>query len=100
MVGRVAGFVEIVDLSLMMMAKGLMGWMDHFMIGPLAWGGGFAVLYRSIPGNTSLVKGILFGIAAWLGMMVPLMALVPHIIFGAVMGTVFHMQAAPKPACR
>lgn len=39
MVGRVAGFVEIVDLSLMMMAKGLMGWMDHFMIGPLAWGG-------------------------------------------------------------
>ena len=66
-----------------------------------------------------MVKVILFGIAAWLGMMVmimpmpgagffgvaigimvPLMALVLHIIFGAVMGTVFHMQAAPKPAYR
>jgi len=46
MVGRVAGFVEIVDLSLMMMAKDLVGWMDHFMIGPLAWGGRVC---RSLP---------------------------------------------------
>lgn len=139
--GLVAGFVATAVLSLMMVAKGmmgvmpeldviamlsammgasaLMGWMGHFMIGTLAWGGGFAVLYRLIPGGTALVKGIVFGVAAWLGMMVmvmpmagaglfgmafgimaPMMTLVLHIVFGAVLGTVFHMLAAPKPALR
>ena len=139
--GLVAGFVATVVLSLMMVAKGLMGvmpeldviamlsammgtsallgWLGHFMIGTLAWGGGFAVLYGLIPGGTALVKGIAFGVAAWLGMMVmvmpmagagffgmafgimaPMMTLVLHIVFGAVLGTVFHMLAAPKPAFR
>ncbi|QCO57818.1 hypothetical protein EOK75_19320 (plasmid) [Pseudorhodobacter turbinis] len=137
--GLVAGFVATVVLSLMMVAKGMMGvmpeldviamlsammgvsaligWLGHFMIGTLAWGGGFALLYALIPGNTALVKGIVFGIAAWLGMMMmvmpmagaglfgmafgmmaPIMTLVLHIVFGAVLGTVFHMLAAPKAA--
>ncbi|MDP4034078.1 MAG: hypothetical protein Q8P60_14725 [Pseudorhodobacter sp.] len=139
--GLVAGFVATVILSAMMVAKGMMGimseldviamlgammgasammgWLGHFMIGTLVWGGGFAVLYALIPGNTALYKGILFGVAAWLGMMVmimplsgagffgmalglmaPMMTLVLHIVFGAVLGTVFHMLAAPKPASR
>lgn len=85
------------------------------MIGTLAWGGGFALLYGLIPGGVALTKGIAFGIAAWLGMMVmvmpmagaglfgmgfgimaPMMTLFLHIIFGAVLGTVFHMLAAPS----
>ena len=98
--GLVAGFVATVVLSLMMVAKGmmgvmpeldviamlsamigasaLMGWMGHFMIGTLAWGGGFVVLYGLIPGSTDLVKGLVFGFAAWLGMMMvvmPIMAI-------------------------
>ncbi len=133
--GLVAGFIATVVLSVMMVAKSMMGimpeldviamlsammgssamtaWLGHFMIGTLAWGGGFAVLYGLIPGGTALAKGIVFGIAAWLGMMVmimpmagaglfgmgfgimaPMMTLVLHIIFGAVLGTVFHMLAA------
>ena len=139
--GLVAGFGATVVLSAMMVAKTMMGvmpqldvvamlsammgaptivgWMAHFMIGTVAWGAGFAVLYGIIPGGTALMKGIAFGIAAWLGMMVmvmpmagaglfgmafgimaPIMTLVLHIIFGAVLGTVFHMLVEPKVVYR
>jgi len=134
-----AGFVATVVLSAMMIAKGMMGvmpeldviamlstmmgapavmgWLGHLMIGTLAWGGGFALLYGLIPGGTALIKGIVFGVAAWLGMMVmvmpmagagffgmtfgimaPMMTLVLHVVFGAVLGTVFHMLVEPKAA--
>ncbi len=128
--GAIAGFVATVVLSVMMVAKGMMGimpeldviamlsgmmgapsfigWIGHFMIGTLAWGVGFAVLYSAIPGGSALTKGVAFGIAAWLGMMImvmpmagaglfgmamgimaPMMTLVLHVIFGAVLGIVF-----------
>ncbi|MDP3959482.1 MAG: hypothetical protein Q8Q26_05330 [Pseudorhodobacter sp.] len=138
-VGLLAGFVATVVLSAMMIAKGMMGvmpeldviamlsmmmgapaavgWLAHFMIGTIAWGGGFAVLYALIPGGTALLKGIVFGVAAWLGMMImvmpmagaglfgmtmglmaPMMTLVLHVIFGAVLGVVYHMRATPALA--
>lgn len=134
--GLVAGFSATVVLSAMMVAKSMMGvmpeldvihmlsgmmgasaivgWLAHFMIGTVAWGGGFAVLYGMIPGSGAVMKGILFGIAAWLGMMVmvmpmagaglfgmafgvmaPMMTLVLHIVFGAVLGAVYQAQARP-----
>lgn len=134
--GLIAGFVSTVVLSAMMMAKTMMGvmpeldvihmlsammgapaaigWIGHFMIGTLAWGGGFAVLYRLIPGSGAIVKGILFGVAAWLGMMImvmpmagagffgmsfgimaPMMTLVLHVIFGAVLGAVYQTLSKP-----
>lgn len=134
--GLVAGFSATVVLSAMMVGKSMMGvmpeldvihmlsgmmgapavvgWLAHFMIGTLAWGGGFAVLYGLIPGSGAVMKGILFGIAAWLGMMVmvmpiagaglfgmafgvmaPMMTLVLHIVFGAVLGAVYQAQARP-----
>jgi len=137
--GFLAGFVATIVLSAMMIAKGMMGvmpeldviamlsmmmgapaalgWLAHFMIGTIAWGGGFAVLYALIPGGTALVKGIVFCIAAWLGMMIvvmpmagaglfgmnlgvmaPMMTLMLHIIFGAVLGVVYHTRATPATA--
>lgn len=134
--GLVAGFSATVVLSAMMVGKSMMGvmpeldvihmlgammgvsalfgWIVHFMIGTLAWGGGFAVLYGAIPGSGAVQKGILFGVAAWLGMMVmvmpmagagffgmamgimaPMMTLVLHIVFGAVLGAVYQVQARP-----
>ncbi|MET4104652.1 putative membrane protein YagU involved in acid resistance, partial [Roseovarius sp. MBR-78] len=121
--GLLAGFIATVVLSLLMMGKAMMGvmpeldviamlsgmmgmpaamgWIAHFMIGTIAWGGGFALLYSALPGGSAIVKGIVFGIAAWLmmmivvmpmagagmfgmnfGMMAPMMTLVLHIIFG------------------
>ncbi len=137
--GFLAGFVATVVLSAMMVVKGMMGvmpeldvaamigtmmgasvavgWIIHFMIGTIAWGGGFAVLYDMIPGGSAPLKGIVFGIAAWLGMMImimpmagvgffgldlgmmaPVMTLVLHIIFGAVLGFVYQMRAKPTLA--
>lgn len=131
----VAGFVATVVLSLLMMMKSRMGimpeldvismlgkmsqdmmgmggpavgWLLHFMIGTVAWGILFALLYSILPGAGSVVKGISFGVLAWLmmmigpmpmagaglfglnfGIMAPIMTLMLHIIFGAVMGWVF-----------
>ncbi|AML53031.1 DUF6789 family protein [Falsihalocynthiibacter arcticus] len=128
--GFLAGFIATAVLSVLMVMKGVMGvmpeldvaamlagmigapvivgWIAHFMIGTIAWGGGFAVLYDMIPGRSAVQKGIVFGIADWLGMMIvimpmagaglfglglgmmaPVMTLVLHIIFGAVLGAVF-----------
>ena len=128
--GFLAGFIATAVLSALMVAKGVMGvmpeldiaamlammmgapltvgWLARFMIGTLAWGGGFAVLYDAIPGGSAIVKGIVFGVAAWLAMMIavmpmagagifgmnfgimaPVMTLVLHIIFGAVLGAVY-----------
>lgn len=128
--GMIAGFVATVVLSAMMLIKGAMGvmpgldpiqmiagmvgasaavgWLGHFLIGTIAWGGGFAVLNSVIPTDSQMMKGILFGIAAWLlmmvatmpmagagffglgiGIMAPVLTLVLHVVFGAVLGGVY-----------
>ena len=137
--GLIAGFTATVVLSVLMIAKAMMGvmpeldviamlsammgapsiigWAVHFMIGTIAWGGGFALLYALIPGGSAVVKGIVLGVAAWLimmiavmpmagagffgmalGIMAPTMTLVLHVIFGAVLGAVYQNRAAPIPA--
>ncbi|MFQ5438160.1 MAG: DUF6789 family protein [Paracoccaceae bacterium] len=97
----------IAMLSGMMKTSAAMGWVAHFVIGTVAWGGIFAVANGSIPGSTQTLKGIVVGIAAWLMMMIVVMPmagggffgmnfgmmgfampLMLHIVFGAVMGFV------------
>ena len=128
--GISAGFAATMVLSVIMIAKSMMGlmpelnviemlsttmksapamaWLAHFMIGVLAWGGGFVLLSRALPGKTNLAKGISFGIAAWvvmmivvmpmtgagyfglnIGMRAPAMTLMLHLIYGAVLGFVY-----------
>lgn len=128
--GIIAGFAATAALSMIMVAKGMMGlmpqlnviamlgsmmnatpvvgWGVHLMIGIIGWGIGFAVVYNLLPGHASLTKGVSFGIAAWLimmlaimpmsgaglfglnlGMMAPAMTLMLHAIYGAVLGLVF-----------
>ncbi len=97
------------------MAQDMMGfggpavaWGMHFMIGTVLWGFLFAILYPLLPGSGAVGKGISFGVLAWLmmmigpmpmagaglfgmnlGLMAPMMTLILHVIFGAVMGLVF-----------
>ena len=132
----IAGFVATVVLSALMLIKSMMGvmpelnlatmlagmahdmmglpanpaigWALHFMIGTVAWGIGFALLYKALPGGAPVGKGIVFGALAWvlmmlipmpmagaglfamkLGMMAPVMTLVLHLIWGAVLGATF-----------
>ena len=135
--GLTGGFAGTVILSVLMIAKGMMGimpqldviamlaammglpaaiaWAAHFMIGTAAWGGGFALLNNLIPGNSSLVKGVAFGVGAWLlmmvmvmpmagaglfglslGIMAPMMTLVLHVVFGAVLGKVYESMLQNK----
>lgn len=131
-----AGFIATVVLSALMLMKSMMGvmpgldvirmltgmahnlmglpaspavgWLLHFMIGTVLWGIGFAVLYNVLPGRSPAIKGIVFGLLAWLlmmllpmpmagaglfglkmGMMAPVMTLLLHVIWGVVLGASF-----------
>lgn len=80
----------------------LIGWIIHFIIGTIVWGCIFYFIYNKLLGYP-VVKGISFGVIAWLlmmfipmsmsgeglfelklGMMAPIITLVLHIIYGAV----------------
>ena len=128
--GMVAGFVATIVLSALMVMKSMMGlmprldvitmlskmmgssiavgWIAHFMIGTVVWGGLFAWLDPQLPGRAHWMKGVTFGVGAWLlmmiavmpmagaglfganlGMIAPVITLVLHIIFGAVLGGVY-----------
>jgi len=137
--GVIAGLAATMVLSMIMIAKGMMGlmpelnviamlssmmkaapaigWVIHFMIGMIAWGVGFAIFRNVLPGNSNLSKGISFGIAAWvlmmvvimpmagaglfglnMGMVAPAMTLMLHVIYGAVLGLVFGKLGIAKAA--
>ncbi len=128
--GLIAGFAGTLALSMLMFMKGMMGvmpnldvigmlstmmngtavlgWMGHFLIGTVVWGLGFALLHDRLPGRSSVQKGVVFGTAAWvlmmlvvmpmagagvmglgLGLMAPIMTFMLHAVFGAVLGFVF-----------
>jgi hypothetical protein len=137
--GMVAGFMATIVLSALMLMKqqmGLMpqlnpiemltnmagastpavGWVIHFLIGTVLWGTLFAWLDPILPGGSHWLKGIVFGIGAWvlmmilpmpmsgagffgaqLGMMAPVMTLVLHLVYGAVLGGVYGLER-PEPA--
>ena len=135
--GIAAGLAATMVLSMIMVAKGMMGlmpelnviamlssmlktapifgWAAHFMIGALAWGLGFVAVSRMLPGKTDVAKGISFGVVAWvmmmvavmpmagagifglkMGMMAPMMTLMLHVIYGAVLGLVYGKLGAEK----
>jgi hypothetical protein len=134
--GLIAGFVATVVLTILMMMKktlGVMpeldpvhmlsemaaqnmgmepnimiGWIMHFMIGSVAWGGTFIVLNNVLPGTSQIAKGISLGIVVWfmmmigpmpmsgaglfglnMGILAPVMTFMLHIVFGVVLGAVF-----------
>ncbi len=132
--GMVAGFVATAVLSGLMLMKTMMGlmpeldviamltkmmgtstpiagWIAHFVVGTVVWGGLFALLDPSLPGQSHWVRGVVFGIGAWmlmmiavmpmagagmfgmnLGMMAPVMTFVLHVIFGAVLGAIYGLE--------
>jgi hypothetical protein len=92
-------------------------WMDHFIVGVVVWGllfSGFDALWES---RAYWLKGIIFGVFAWLMMMVlfmplakagwfgvrigPIAALVTlgyHLIYGLVLGVVYGLLTMWYPA--
>jgi hypothetical protein len=131
--GMGGGFVGTIVLSAIMVMKSAMGlmpqfdmigmlasmlggsrsvaWVVHFLIGTVLWGGLFAWLDPHLPSRSHWLKGTLFGIGAWvvmmvvlmpmagaglfavkLGMMVTMATLILHAVYGAVMGGVYGAQ--------
>ena len=135
--GIIAGFVATVVLTMLMIMKGMMGLMPelnvismlsgmansrmgmpaspmvgyllHFIIGAIVWGALYHKLNDSLPGGSQLMKGVVFGLGAWvlmmvlvmpmagagifgmkMGMMAPVMTLMLHVIFGAVLGFTYN----------
>ena len=117
MMGLMPELDVIAMLSSMMNTPPAVGWVMHFMIGMLAWGLGFVAFYRFLPGGSDISKGISFGIAAWvmmmlaimpmagaglfglkMGMPAPVMTLMLHVIYGAVLGLAYSKLGGGKSA--
>ena len=94
----------------------LAGWLWHFIIGTFWWGPLFALMAPILPGKRMWQKGVSFGFGASLLIMLmivplagagyfgmdlsplqPLITLLLHLVYGAVLGAVFE-RFAPAPA--
>ncbi|MBB3230186.1 MULTISPECIES: DUF6789 family protein [Halomonas] len=134
--GMMAGFVATLVISMILilrLAAGIIPWYDpievmnlaaqdllgtpdsrmlawgiHFAVGTLIWGVLFALLVPYLPGRTPTRRGLEFGVASWLvvmvtvfplagsglfglglGLVAPLSMLLAHVVFGAVIGAVY-----------
>lgn len=95
------------------------GWIVHFMIGTLGYGAALALLDRHLPGDSRVAHGMLLATAGWLLMMVllmpmagagffglnmgwtaPVMTLMLHLVFGAVLGWSFARAIAHQEGAR
>ncbi len=91
-------------------------WADHFIVGVLVWGLTFGAIAPLVPKWPDWLKGIVFGIVAWLLMMLIFMPVVGaglfakklgieaaafllglHLIFGIVLGVTYSLLAVWIP---
>ena len=92
------------------------GWIGHFVIGAVGWGVIYTWIRKLLPGP-AVVRGLIFGVLAWLVMMIvfmpvaghgffglslgiaaPLATFAQHLVFGAVLGAVYAAPEAPPPS--
>ena len=86
----------------------IFGWVMHFMMGAVLWGGLFAIFHKLLPTENPILKGMIFSVVPWFLMMtgampmsgaglfgtnisivVPFMTFAFHMVFGATLGKVF-----------
>lgn len=94
----------------------MIGWAVHFLIGIVVYGVAIATLARRL-GSSPIVSGIVIAVVGWLimmvmlmpmagaglfalslGVMAPVMTLVLHLIFGAVLGWTYGKLVADDAA--
>jgi hypothetical protein len=94
----------------------MIGWGVHVMIGAVLYGLAIALIGDRLPGRSDTGHGVLIGFAGWLvmmvmlmpmagaglfgmnlGMMAPMMTLVLHLIFGAVLGWTYGRLVGGAP---
>ena len=93
------------------------GWLWHFVIGMLWWGPLFAIMVPILPGRQVWQKGMAFGFGASLLIMLmvmplagagyfgmelsalqPVLTLLLHLVYGAVLGAAFERLSSSFPA--
>jgi len=113
----IAMLTDMAHANMGMPASPMVGWVAHFMIGTVVWGILFKLLYGRLPGGNALLKGMSFSVLAWLmmmvgpmpmagaglfgtnlGMMAPVMTLMMHLIWGAVLGYTYGRLQADSSA--
>lgn len=86
----------------------VVGWIIHFVVGTLIWGTLFALWAPHLPGSSDTRRGLVFGLVAWLvvmitvfplagsgmfgmgfGLIAPISTLLGHIVFGLVLGATY-----------
>ena len=109
----IAEIVAIVDHYTGLQFPPDTGWVGHFLIGTFGWGIIYTWVRKILPGPAA-VKGMIFGVLAWLAMMLvfmpaaghgffglalgwvgPVVTLVLHLVFGAVLGSVYASTRGP-----
>lgn len=110
----IAMLTDMAHAKMGMPTSPMVGWVAHFMIGTVVWGILFRLLYGWLPGGNAVFKGMSFSALAWLtmmvlpmpmvgaglfgmklGMMAPVMTLMMHLIWGAVLGYTYgRLQAS------
>ena len=92
----------------MMKSTRVMGWLGHFMVGTVLYGGAFVLILTVIDTESYVVVGLALGAIGWSmvmvgmmpmagkglfgmkgGVMVPVMSLFIHLLFGGVLGLVY-----------
>ncbi len=90
------------------------GWLAHFLLGIVIFPLIFSLLERRLPVRTYAVKGLIFGVLIWLGMMlvfmpvsgagmfglsrggvVPIVTLVLNLIYGLLLGIFYGWDMVP-----
>ena len=90
--------------------------MDHFIVGALVWGLLFAAFDARLREGAYWLKGLIFGVFAWvlmmvlfmpmakagffgakIGMQAPLVTLMHHVVYGLVLGVTYGMLATWAP---
>lgn len=106
----IAMLADMAHTKMGMPASLMVGWVAHFMIGTVLWGILFRLLFGWLPGRNAPLKGMFFSGLAWLmmmllpmpmagiglfgmklGVMAPVMTLMMHLIWGAVLGYTYDL---------
>jgi len=64
----------------------VLGWVIHFFIGTVVWGGLFGAVNHVLPGRSELEKGVIFSLIPWLLAMVVMMPMLGAQVFALNLG--------------
>lgn len=107
--------IELLANMLVMGGDRALGWVVHFVLGAVVWGALYALTEPYLPVQGRARRGTLFGVLAWLmvmlavmplagagvfalrmGVVAPFVTLVLHLAYGVVLGSVYGRLAPTR----